>query len=57
MKNAKKILCGLMAVGMIAALCACGSTPAPTATDSAAALSGTVSTNGSTSMEKVIGSL
>lgn len=63
MKNFKRILCGTVAaLTLVAALSACGNKndPAETqtpGTDAPTTLSGAVSTNGSTSMEKVIGML
>jgi phosphate transport system substrate-binding protein len=63
MKNVKKIIGGALAAAtLVLALSACGTAANTQTTQSAsssapAALSGTVSTNGSTSMEKVIGSL
>ena len=57
----KKILSMLLALTMVVALAACGSTSnnsdASNTQDSETSISGTVSTNGSTSMEKVIGAL
>ena len=51
----KKFICMILAMAMVLSLVACGSNEITTAqTDK---LSGTVSTDGSTSMEKVIGSL
>lgn len=52
----KKLICMAMAVVMALSLVACGSGETKE-TDPGAALSGTVSTDGSTSMEKVIGGL
>lgn len=67
MKKIGKLLSIVLAITILSVLLtACGSKPAPTATPSDAQttpqtteqpLSGTVATNGSTSMEKVIGSL
>lgn len=61
-RNGKKILSVLAASAVLAlTLAGCGSTPAESDTpeegSQTAALSGNVATNGSTSMEKVIGSL
>ena len=60
----KRILCALLVLVMALSMAACGQqeAPAPTAapvdtTAAPAKLSGTVSTDGSTSMEKVIGAL
>ena len=60
----KRILCALLVLVMALSMAACGQqeAPAPTAapvdtTAAPATLSGTVSTDGSTSMEKVIGAL
>jgi phosphate transport system substrate-binding protein len=63
MKNVKKIIGGALAAAtLVLALSACGTAANTQTTQSAsssapAALSGTVATNGSTSMEKVIGGL
>ena len=63
MKKIGKLLSIALAITILSVLLtACGSKPAPTATSSGAQtteqpLSGTVATNGSTSMEKVIGAL
>ena len=55
----KKVISILLAVVLALSLAACGSKPAPSEGGDPAAtdLSGSVSTNGSTSMEKVIGAL
>ena len=60
----KRILCALLVLVMALSMAACGQqeAPAPTAapvdtTAAPAKLSGTVSTDGSTSMQKVIGAL
>ena len=64
----KRVICTLLCLAMVMGLTACGQKPAeapaaaaPTATQAPAVapakLSGTVSTDGSTSMEKVIGAL
>ena len=53
----KRTLCALLVLAMALSLAACGQQEAPAATAAPAKLSGTVSTDGSTSMEKVIGAL
>ena len=60
----KKILAIALALVLVVALAACGTTDKSTSTaeqsaspSASAELSGTISTNGSTSMEKVIGAL
>ena len=55
----KKMISIVLAAVLALSLTACGSKPAPSEGDdpAATALSGSVSTNGSTSMEKVIGAL
>ena len=49
----KKLICVILAICLVFALAACGGN----AQEADSALSGTVSTDGSTSMEKVIGGL
>ena len=55
----KRVICTLLCLVLALSLAACGQKPAetPVATATPAKLSGTVSTDGSTSMEKVIGAL
>lgn len=55
----KRVICTLLCLVLALSLAACGQKPAetPVATAAPAKLSGTVSTDGSTSMEKVIGAL
>ena len=53
----KRIVSIALCLILALSLAACGQTAAPVATTAAAKLSGTVATDGSTSMEKVIGAL